>query len=247
MGLNRDDFKATTIEVLGKRVAYLCSNPGCRRPTIGPNAQIDKATSIGIAAHITAASIGGPRYDVSLTKLERIHIDNGIWLCSNCAALIDKDEAHFTTDVLRKWKSDAEEESWRKLYGKMETVVQPSGRPHIEADLILTTRGRRNRGYSEKNPIVIENGSRVMIMPNNPIIHWGIFWSFNFVVFNNSSFPAFNLSIESVGDEHFNQLDSLNGINNLPPLMNVSLKARYEQFVEGDYLTAEEIQKQKMP
>lgn len=79
------------------------------RQTEGPALDVDKSVSIGKAAHITAASPGGPRYDPSLTVEERADISNGIWLCSNHADLIDKDEKRFPVDVLRKWKQDAEQ------------------------------------------------------------------------------------------------------------------------------------------
>ena len=89
---NRDYFTNPAIDNLAKRVGYLCSNPNCRKLTIGANEQNDKSTSIGEAAHITAAAEGGPRYDPDLNPEQRRNINNGIWLCSNCADLIDKDK-----------------------------------------------------------------------------------------------------------------------------------------------------------
>ncbi len=59
----RDNFTKKTIEILAKRVGYICSNPNCKKHTIGPHKEAYKSTSIGIAAHITAASEGGPRYE----------------------------------------------------------------------------------------------------------------------------------------------------------------------------------------
>ncbi|AXY73199.1 hypothetical protein D3H65_04070 [Paraflavitalea soli] len=115
MAPTRDDFKRAIIDILAKRVGYLCSNPDCRRPTSGANELAEKSTIIGVAAHITGASIGGPRYDIKLSKSERAHIDNGIWLCSNCATLIDKDEKRYPIQLLKKWKEEAEEESRSNL------------------------------------------------------------------------------------------------------------------------------------
>jgi hypothetical protein len=74
----RDDFPQKTKETLAKRVAYHCSNPECKMLTIGPNSDKDKASNIGVAAHITAASEGGPRYDTSITSEQRASINNGI-------------------------------------------------------------------------------------------------------------------------------------------------------------------------
>ena len=117
MSSNRDNFTAKTKDTLAKRVGYLCSNPNCRKLTVGANEIEDKSTSVGVAAHITAASEGGPRYDGSLTKKQRIHINNGIWLCSNCATLIDKDPENYSASLLRQWKSSAERESIERLEG----------------------------------------------------------------------------------------------------------------------------------
>lgn len=89
----RDDFTRATIELLAKRVGYVCSNPGCQKPTVGPHSDDDRAVSIGVAAHIAAASTGGPRYDALQTPVERKATSNGIWLCQTCARLIDVDSA----------------------------------------------------------------------------------------------------------------------------------------------------------
>ncbi len=82
---NRDDFSSVIKDVLAKRVGYLCSN--CRQPTVGANEVPNKATSIGIAAHITAAAPDGPRFNADLQAEERRDIGNGIWLCGNCSKL----------------------------------------------------------------------------------------------------------------------------------------------------------------
>jgi len=105
----RDEFSEETKETLARRVAMHCSNPDCRKPTTGPRDDPEKAVNIGVAAHITAASPGGPRYDKNLTAPERKAVDNGIWLCQNCAKLIDNDEDRYTVDALREWKRLSEE------------------------------------------------------------------------------------------------------------------------------------------
>jgi hypothetical protein len=63
---------------------------------------------VGVAAHISAASPGGPRYNPSLTAAERIDPNNAIWLCQNCAKLVDNDVARYSVGLLKKWKRDAE-------------------------------------------------------------------------------------------------------------------------------------------
>jgi len=105
----RDDFPDKTKDTLAKRVGMHCSNPSCRKPTSGPREDPAKAVNIGVAAHITAAAIGGPRYDSSLNASQRSAITNAIWLCQNCAKLIDNDAARYTVDLLRQWKALSEE------------------------------------------------------------------------------------------------------------------------------------------
>jgi hypothetical protein len=241
----RDNFTKPTIEVLAKRVAYHCSNPTCRRLTIGPNEIPDKSTTIGIAAHVTAAASQGPRYDGSLSEEQRSSITNAIWLCSNCATLIDKDANTYTIAVLTNWKEEAEQETKRKMTGQSQGQTQ--GTPFIEIDLIPSNRGRSNVAYSEKNPIEIHDGKPVRVLVDPPIIFWNLFWNFKFVIYNNSMYPAYNLKITSAGSRHFKQLDTLPKINNIPPLGNLDLKAKLEDFVEGTYLDAEKTTKAVIP
>ena len=74
----RDDFTSGTKDLLAKRVGFKCSNPGCRQPTSGPQADPAGAVNIGVAAHVTAASPDGLRYDAALTPEQRRAADNGI-------------------------------------------------------------------------------------------------------------------------------------------------------------------------
>ena len=106
---NRDDFPERTKETVAKRVGMRCSNPSCRKLTSGPREDPNKAVSIGVAAHITAAAPRGPRYDVFISPAVRTSIKNAIWLCQNCAKLVDSDAIHYSTEMLQGWKEDAEE------------------------------------------------------------------------------------------------------------------------------------------
>lgn len=102
----RDDFTPRVRKVLAERVAVRCSR--CERTTSGPNSDPEKSVNIGVAAHITAAARGGPRYDASLSSEERKSAENGIWLCQTCAKLIDNDPELCPVEVLREWKRGAE-------------------------------------------------------------------------------------------------------------------------------------------
>ncbi len=113
----RDDFTKAVKEALGKRVSFRCSNPDCRRHTLGPQAQDSGSANIGAAAHITAAAPGGPRFDPDLTPEERMNAANGIWLCRTCATLVDADALGYTVEALREWKALAEATASVELRG----------------------------------------------------------------------------------------------------------------------------------
>ena len=115
----RDDFTQQTKEILAKRVAFHCSNPNCRKQTSGPQEDPHKLVNIGVAAHITAASPGGKRFDTSLTKEERQSPENGIWLCQSCAKLIDDDPNTYKTCVLYQWKTLAETAAKQELENRI--------------------------------------------------------------------------------------------------------------------------------
>jgi len=88
----RDDFPIDVKRSLALRVRHTCSNPDCLAPTAGPQDDPSGTVNIGVAAHITAAASGGKRFDPNLTPEQRGSIDNGIWLCQNCAKLIVRGE-----------------------------------------------------------------------------------------------------------------------------------------------------------
>ena len=111
----RDDFSEEVKRTLAKRVSNVCSNPECHAPTSGPQLDSTKALNIGVAAHITSASSGGPRFNLSLTSDQRCHADNGIWLCQNCAKLVDNDPQRFSETLLKAWKTVAEDRALNSI------------------------------------------------------------------------------------------------------------------------------------
>lgn len=111
----RDDFLKQTITEIAKGVGYRCSNPDCARPTVAANAEQTGVITIGVAAHICAASPGGPRYNAAQSREVRRGKDNGIWLCQNCGRLIDADPGKFTVEVLTGWKRTGQERAFREL------------------------------------------------------------------------------------------------------------------------------------
>lgn len=242
MKKNRDDFREPVKTTLAKRAGYLCSNPNCKRLTIGANQIDNKTTSIGIAAHITAASPGGARYNSTLTPEERASLVNAIWLCNNCATLIDKDPLRYPVKTLETWKKAIEKETVEKLSGNFKEAF-----PHLEIDLIFTNRSRLNKGYSRKNPIVIENGREIIDARNKPLIIWELIWKFKLIITNNSSFPAYNLSLNNVGSIYFTRLESLPKINNIAPLQPITLAGEYKYIIECTHDIADEILRSNIP
>lgn len=106
----RDEFDKKIIDTIAKRASYICSNPDCRSNTLGPSEKDpEKYIYTGKVSHIIAASENGPRNDHSFTSKQRSSIENGIFLCSNCADMIDKNMgSDFPVDLLKKWKDNHE-------------------------------------------------------------------------------------------------------------------------------------------
>lgn len=117
----RDEFSIAVKRTLAARAGNVCSNPECLAFTSAPHEDATKAINLGVAAHITAAATDGPRYDFSLTSMSRTAIENAIWLCQNCAKLIDSDPVYFTVGLLRLWKTEREDDARRRV-GKSRLV-----------------------------------------------------------------------------------------------------------------------------
>lgn len=111
----RDNFSASVINILARRAGGKCSM--CKRSTFGPNDDPRKAICIGQAAHIAAAAPDGPRYDRNMTVEERISATNGMWLCSNCHLIIDRNPAEYPIEKLNAIKREAEEEAKKEMDG----------------------------------------------------------------------------------------------------------------------------------
>lgn len=104
----RHEFSDRTKRTLAARVGWRCSNPDCRAATTGPTKDKNRASNVGVAAHINAAAPMGPRYEPRQLRVERQAIANGIWLCQTCAKIVDDDPDRYDTPTLRYWRQDAE-------------------------------------------------------------------------------------------------------------------------------------------
>jgi len=106
---NRDDFSKKTKTAAAMRAGWHCSLTGCAKPTVGPSEESSEAvTIIGDTAHICGAAPGSRRYDASMTAAERASIDNAIWLCTDHARLVDRDEVTYPVEKLRAMKRERE-------------------------------------------------------------------------------------------------------------------------------------------
>lgn len=112
---SRVEFSNGVKRTLAERAAYICANPACRKPTVGPHSEPDKSLKTGEACHICAAASGGPRFEVHQTQEQRSSIENAIWLCTECSTRIDKDESSYPVEKLVAWKRDLE--TWLKNGG----------------------------------------------------------------------------------------------------------------------------------
>jgi hypothetical protein len=133
----RDDFPNPVKVLLAKRVGYRCSNPDCRLLTIGPQADPLNSMNIGVAAHITAASPRGPRYNGSLTSEERCDSSNGIWLCQKCAKLVDSDSNRYTIEKLLNWKNFAEQTALKELEGRPGAAKETEVIPFDKLEMLM--------------------------------------------------------------------------------------------------------------
>ena len=106
----RDDFSPATKDLLAKRAGYMCAFPGCRRLTVGPSEdRATETTMVGVAAHITAASARGARFDASLSREERSSERNGVWACQTHGKLIDDNPSVHTVEEITRWKKQHED------------------------------------------------------------------------------------------------------------------------------------------
>lgn len=105
MSKGRDEFPKPVVDALAKRAAFICSSPDCHAMTIAPSFEHEeKFIYVGVAAHICAAAEGGPRYDPTMSDDDRKAASNGIFLCSNCATMIDKNNGlDFPVSILHEW------------------------------------------------------------------------------------------------------------------------------------------------
>lgn len=131
----RDEFLVKTRRDLAGRAGHRCSL--CEKATSGPGAGPGLVRHNGRAAHITAASRKGPRFDASLTPNQRADLENGIWLCTEHADEIDDVASTYSVDALRGLKQIREAHAKREVQGSR--TPEQSSSQLIEFPYVVTT------------------------------------------------------------------------------------------------------------
>lgn len=112
-------FTNAVLQIVARRTGYRCSNPRCRKPTMGPHSiHPDSFEYVGKCAQICANQPGGERYDSKQTMEQRGDIANAIHLCCTCHTIVDHPGAAakgYTTALMREWKQQAEAQAERAL------------------------------------------------------------------------------------------------------------------------------------
>lgn len=98
---------AKTKILLAFRSGDRCALRDCGQSLTIDGAEADAAT-VGEAAHIVGENLGAARYDATVSDEVRNGYSNLIYVCGTCHIRIDKQEADFSTDLLRALKLDHE-------------------------------------------------------------------------------------------------------------------------------------------
>lgn len=129
--MSTDEFPPAVVRSLELAAGTRCSAPFCRQDTTGADA-IGDVVRIGVAAHITAKSPKGPRYDASLSSTQRKSPSNGIWMCQDHARLIDVEDPRYPPELLREWKRLAEQRPLAAMHGDESLLLElPSLRREV--------------------------------------------------------------------------------------------------------------------
>ena len=95
----RDNFSKTTIRLLRDRVSGFCSNPDCRRPTIGAAKGHSGIIIEGVAANPTSLGWVGFAYvEENLDAVKPVQVDGG----GGCVA-----RRHTAGDVIAGTRRDS--------------------------------------------------------------------------------------------------------------------------------------------
>ena len=150
----RDGFTQKTISLLAERAGFKCSL--CERGTVAAAPSPDASVRIGVAAHICAAAPGGPRFDPSQTPVQRGGIENGVWVCANCARLIDANGGKdYSVERLRGLRRTREERA------RTEQAELPHTTPTVVDGTHIAEGSGEVTGLDIEGPAIIKPGTAV--------------------------------------------------------------------------------------
>lgn len=102
----RENFTPKVRKLIESAAGHQCSFPACNRRTVGPGPSSEYISNSGYAAHIYAASSGGPRGQGGLSEAELKGPGNGIWLCGRHARLVDNNRGDtYPPETLLSYKA----------------------------------------------------------------------------------------------------------------------------------------------
>lgn len=102
----RANFSPKVRDLIEAAAGHQCSFPACNRRTNGPGPTSEYISNSGYAAHIYAASKGGPRGQGGLSDAELSGAGNGIWLCGRHAKQVDNNRGiAYPPETLHSYKA----------------------------------------------------------------------------------------------------------------------------------------------
>lgn len=107
MAIKEGGFSDRVHKEANNKAGWVCCLPECRAP-LRRRQREGVAGEPAEVCHIVGRSENGPRGASSLTHAERASAENAIAACVKCARLLDIDVCHYTVDVLRNARDEAE-------------------------------------------------------------------------------------------------------------------------------------------
>lgn len=141
-----------------------CAFPECPLRTLARETESDDATVVGEVAHIHSYEDDGPRADLTLSLEARNKYPNLLLLCGHHHALVDKQPATHTAEMLRLWKRDTERRVSDALRNAM-PQVSFSELERITASLIT------HNGLPSQDLSVIPPAEKLKKNDLSPITH----------------------------------------------------------------------------
>lgn len=95
-------------KILCTRSGNRCAMPECHKVLVVGKTEDDRESLVAQMAHIKGERSISPRYDASMTDMERNSYDNLILVCDNCHKVIDDQPNSYTVEKLHEIKSQHE-------------------------------------------------------------------------------------------------------------------------------------------